>query len=100
MIDTLHTFHTGPSVEAGRTDVIRGVNDFIFTPDNESAFESIAIVDDDVLEFDELLIAEFEFGPAIANNWNVKKGNRSTTYIIIRDNDCELFNGNSTTQLF
>ena len=64
-------------------------NDFIFTPANKSAFESFNISDDSVLEFDELLIATFEFGPENVNNWNARKGSPSTAYILIRDNDCE-----------
>ena len=63
-------------------------NGFIFTPARKSDFESFNIVDDSVLEFDELLIATFDFGPEIANNWNARKGTPSTTYIVIRDNDC------------
>ena len=62
---------------------------FIFTPTNKSAFESFTIIDDSVLEFDELLIATFEFGPEIANNWNARRGTPSTAYILISDNDCE-----------
>ena len=76
--------------EAGRTDVVNAINDFVFTPASKSAFENFTIVDDDVLEFDELLIAEFNFGPEISNNWNAKKGEPSITLILIRDDDCEL----------
>ena len=75
--------------ESGRTDVESTKNDFIFTPANKSAFESFNSVDDSVLEFDELLIATFDLGPEIANNLNVRKGTPSTTYILIRDDDCE-----------
>ena len=64
-------------------------NDFIFTPTTKSAFESFNNVSDDVLEFDELLIATFDFGPEIENNWNARKGTPSTAYILIRDDDCE-----------
>ena len=53
-------------------------------------FESFTIVDDDVLEFDELFIAEFSFGPEISNNWNARKVKPSTAFILIRDDDCEL----------
>ena len=75
--------------ESGRTDVVNTFNDFTFTPTNKSAFENFTIVDDDVLEFDELFIAEFNFGPEIANMWNVMKGEPSTAFILIRDDDCE-----------
>ena len=64
-------------------------NDFTFTRVSNSAFESFNIMDDKVLEFDELLIATFDFGPEIVNNLNVRKGTPSTTYILIRDDDCE-----------
>ena len=73
-------------------------NDFIFTPTSKSAFENFTIVDDDVLEFDEMLIAEFNFGPAILNGgWNAVKGEPSTAFILIRDDDCELCRRVTTT---
>ena len=53
-------------------------------------FENFTIVDDDVLEFDEILFAEFDFGPEIANTRNVIKGVPNTALILIRDDDCEL----------
>ena len=66
-------------------------NDFVFTPTNKSAFKSFTIVNDSVLEFDELLIAEFEFVPEIlSRGWNARKGHPSRAYILIRDDDCEL----------
>ena len=70
--------------------MVSTINDFVFTPASKSAFESFTIVDDDVLEFDEIFIAEFSFGPEIANTWNVIKGEPSTTVIVIRDDDGEL----------
>ena len=76
--------------------MVSTINDFAFTPANKSAFESFTIVDDDVLEFDELFIAEFNFGPEIANTWNAIKGEPSTTFIVIRDDDSELIAQNST----
>ena len=63
------------------------INDFVFTATSKSAFENFTIVDDDVLEFDEIFIAEFNFGPEIANTWNARKGVPSTAFIIIRDDD-------------
>ena len=67
------------------------INDFIFTPTSKSALKNFTIVDDDVLEFDELLIAEFDFGPEIlSGGWNIIKGEPSTAVILIRDDDCEL----------
>ena len=78
------------NAESGRPDVVSTISDFAFTPASQSAFENFTIVDDDVLEFDELFIAEFTFGPEIANTWNAIKGDPSTTFIVIRDDDCEL----------
>ena len=85
--------------ESGRTDVgntrngncklPQSRNEFIFTPTSKSAFDSYNLVNDSVLEFDELLIATFDFGPEIENNWNVRKGEPSITYILIRDDDGE-----------
>ena len=76
--------------ESGRTDVVNTIDDFIFTSASNSAFTNFTIVDDDVLEFDEIFIAEFSFSPEIANNWNARKGGPSTAFILIRDDDCEL----------
>ncbi len=76
--------------ESGRSDAVNTIHDFVFTQDNRSAFESFTIVDDDVLEFDEIFIAVFSFGPEIENNWNAIKGEPSIAFIHIRDDDCEL----------
>ena len=73
----------------GRTDVQKGSLDFIFTPASKSAFGNLTIVDDDVLEFDELFIAEFAFSPEILNTWNARKGEPSTAFIQIFDDDSE-----------
>ena len=81
-------FHT----DSGRSDAVNTINDFVFTPDNRSAFENFTIVDDDVLEFDEVFIAEFSFGPEIEYSWNARKEEPSTAFILIRDDDCELCN--------
>ena len=78
------------NAESGRTDVVSTINDFVFTPASKSAFENFTIVDDSVLEFDELLIAEYNFGPEISYNWNAIKGEPSIAFILVRDDDCEL----------
>ena len=70
--------------------MVSTINDFVFTRANQSAFDSFTIVNDSVLEFDELFIAEFNFGSEISNTWNAIKGEPSTAFIVIRDNDCEL----------
>ena len=70
--------------------MVNTIKDFVFTPASKSAFENFTIVDDDVLEFDELFIAEFNFGPEMSRTWNVIKGEPSTIFILIRDDDGEL----------
>ena len=85
--------------ESGRSDVVITINDFVFTPDNRSAFENFTIVDDDVLEFDEILIAEFSFGPEIENNWNARKVEPITAFILIKDDDCELCSDSSNPSI-
>ena len=85
--------------ESGRSDAVNASNDFVFTPDSRSAFENFTIVDDAVLEFDEVFIAEFSFGPEITNNWNVRQVEPSTAFILIRDDDCELCNDSSNPNI-
>ena len=85
--------------ESGRSDVVNTIHDFVFTPDNRSAFGNFTIVDDDVLEFDEIFIAEFCFGPEIFNSWNATKVEPSTAFILIRDDDCELCNDSSNPNI-
>ena len=87
--------------ETGRTDVVNTINDFIFTPANKTAFGNFFIVDDRVLEFDELFIAEFNFDSETSNNWNARKGEPSIAFIWITDDDCELCSENiKPKQLF
>ena len=73
----------------GRSDAVNTISDFVFTPSRTSAFENFTIVDDDVLEFDEIFIAEFSFGSEIATNWNARKVQPITAFILIIDDDCE-----------
>ena len=80
---------------SGRFDVLETINDFVFTPVSKSAFQNFTINDDDVLEFDELLIAAFNFSSDILANWNAVRGEPSTAFILIRDNDCELCIGST-----
>ena len=76
--------------ESGRSDAVNAINDFVFTSDSKSAFENLTIVDDDVLEFDEIFIAEFSFSPEIEYYWNVRLDEPSVAFILIKDDDCEL----------
>ena len=77
-------------IEAGRADVQRATSEFVFTPGAKSAFQNFTIVDDNVLEFDELFTAELDLGTELAN-WNVRIEEPSVLYLLIRDNDCELY---------
>ena len=66
---------------------------FTFPPSRESrpkfASGSFNIVDDDIYEYDELLVAEFEFDQRIATAYNTIKGQPNITYIVIKDDDSE-----------
>ena len=86
------------NAESGRPDVVSTINDFVFTRANQSAFDSFTIVNDSVLEFDELFIAEFNFGPEITNNWNATKGENSTAFIVIRDDDRTLIHNTTVDE--
>ena len=85
--------------ESGRSDAVNTINDFVFTQDNRSAFGNFTIVDDDVLEFDEIFIAEFSFGREIEYSWNARKGVPSIAFILIKDDDCELCSDSSNPSI-
>ena len=70
--------------------MVNTIQYFRFTSDSKSSFENFTIIDDDVLEFDEIFIAEIDFSPEILNNWNSRKEEPSIAFILIRDDDCEL----------
>ena len=85
--------------ESGRSDAVNTIHDFVFTPNSTSAFENFTIVDDDVLEFDEIFIAEFSFDPYFAKYWNARKGVPSVAFILIKDDDCELYSDSSNPSI-
>ena len=85
--------------ESGRSDAVNAINDFVFTSDSKSVFGNFTIVDDDVLEFDEIFIAEFSFDPEIEYYWNVSKGMPSVAFILIKDDDCELCSNSSNLSI-
>ena len=85
--------------ESGRSDAVNTTNDFVLTSDSRSAFGNFTIVDDDVLEFDEVFIAEFSFGREIEYYWNARKGVPSVAFILIRDDDCELYSDSSNSNI-
>ena len=78
------------NAECGHSDAVNTVREFVFTPNSASAFENFTIVDDDVLEFDEIFIAEFSFGPEIESTWNARQVAPIRAFIQIRDDDCKL----------
>ena len=84
---------------SGRSDAVNTIHDFVFTSDSKSAFGNLTIVDDDVLEFDEIFIAEFSFDPYFANYWNATKGVPSVAFILIKDDDCELCSDSSNLSI-
>lgn len=75
---------------AGRADVVNTSSNFVFKPAIKSSFRNLTIVDDKVLEFDELFIAEFSLGPEILSTWNAVKREPSIAFILLRDDDSEL----------
>ena len=87
------------NAESGRSDAVNTINEFVFTPDSRSALENFTIVDDDVLEFDEIFIAEFSFDPYMANYWNARKGVPIIAFILIKDDDCELCSDSSNPSI-
>ena len=46
-------------------------------------------MDDDVYEYDELIMADFEFDRRVQNNYKTMKGQPNVTYIVIKDDDSE-----------
>ena len=74
------------------SDISRSAQ-FTFPPSEESkpkfASGSFTIVKDDIYEYDELIVAEFEFDQRIATAYNTIKGQPNMTYILIKDDDSE-----------
>ena len=62
---------------------------FTFSPNSKFANSSFTIVDDDVYEYDELIMADFEFDRRVQNNYKTMKGQPNVTYIVIKDDDSE-----------
>ena len=74
---------------AGARDDIAAINpQFTFT--NESSFSngSFIVLDDDIYEYDKLLMAEFDFDQTVRRlGFNTVKGQPNVTYIMIKDDD-------------
>ena len=74
-------------------DIAATPHRFIFTPNLEDnpKFSSgnFAILDDDIYEYDELVMAEFEFDRNIRTEYNTVEGQPNVTFILIEDDDSE-----------
>ena len=70
-------------------DVLATTPRFTFSPNSKFANSSFTIVDDDVYEYDELIMAEFEFHRWVQNYYKTMKGQPNVTYIVIKDDDSE-----------
>ena len=46
-------------------------------------------MDDDVYEYDKLIMADFEFDRRYLRSYNTVKGQPDVTYIVIKDDDSE-----------
>ena len=63
---------------------------FTFTRKSNFSNGSFIVVDDDIYEYDKLLMAEFDFDQIVRRlGFNTVKGQPNVTYIIIKDDDSE-----------
>ena len=53
------------------------------------ASSSFTILDNDVYEYDKLIMADFQFDQFVQNNYLVKVGQPNVTFIVIKDDDSE-----------
>ena len=76
-----------------RQDTERDVVDmnprFTFSPNTTSSSSNFIIIDDDVYEYDELIMADFDFDRRIWATFNTMKDPLNVTYILIKDDDSE-----------
>lgn len=63
--------------------------DFTFPPRTTFSNGSFEVVDDDVYEYDELIMATFEFERTFRRRFNTIQGHPNVTFILIKDDDCE-----------
>ena len=56
----------------------------------KSSKGNFSIVNDGICEYDELVMATFEFGAEVENTFNARQGDPNVTYIVIKDDDSEL----------
>ena len=62
---------------------------FNFPPRTTFSNGSFEVVDDDVYEYDELIMATFEFDRTVVRRFTTTKGHPNVTFILIEDDDCE-----------
>ena len=65
---------------------------FTFSPNTTSSSSNFIIHDDDVYEYDELIMADFDFDQRIRASFITMKDPHSVTYILIKDDDSEYRN--------
>ena len=70
-------------------DVLATTPRFTFPLNSKVSSSSFTIVDDDVYEYDELIMADFEFDRRVQLFYNTMKGHPNVTYIMIKDDDSE-----------
>ena len=80
------------SYAAANGDITTTPHQFIFTPNLENTPKfssgSFTIVDDDIYEYDELVMAEFDFDQRVTE-YNTLEGRPNVTFILIEDDDSE-----------
>lgn len=69
-------------------DVLSGQIDFPFLALQKASTSNFTIFDDDVCEYNQLVMAGFEFSASdLASGLNATKASPEITYLIIEDND-------------
>ena len=89
IFDTAHLFYLTCGCSGTYGDVQETTPRFTFPPNAKFSSSSFTIVDDDVYEYDELIVAVFEFDRRFLRRYNTIKGQPNMTYIMIKDDDSE-----------
>ena len=84
--DTVHLYLT---CTGDRGDVAETTPRFSFPPNAIFSNSTFTIRDDDIYEYDELIMADFEFDRSFRNRFNAIKGEPRVTLILIKDDDSE-----------
>nr|WNS50027.1 Na-Ca exchanger/integrin-beta4-like protein [Halisarca dujardinii] len=77
-------------------DVASTFDDFLFTSTIKTSTENFDIKNDDILEYDELLMAEFSISNLLEEGWLAIKGQFPICYIAIEDDDFVTVNFNQS----